>query len=113
MSHYDQKRNKGRCNASGKINEVTALGIGLFAKSIERRLSLQSGHFSTEELRPTPHALAGALFSMLNWWIESADDISPTQRDALFHRMVLPRMAKLYAKHLPKKRISNLYGHLR
>jgi hypothetical protein len=40
------------------------------------------------ELKAQAHALSGALFSLLNWWIDHGMAESPKAMDALFHRMV-------------------------
>jgi|SRR5271167_866477 len=76
--------------AAGKINDVLELGQGHFARAIEQRLA---------ELSPVPvkgsvpraataHALAGAMLSLLSWWVGHEKAGSPAQMDELYHKMV-------------------------
>ncbi|MCU1221063.1 MAG: transcriptional regulator, TetR family [Candidatus Angelobacter sp.] len=76
--------------ASGKVHDVMELGQGQFARAIERRLTklstttgTRSGHFAA-----AAHALAGALFSSLSWWIDRGMPVSPAEMDIAFHRLV-------------------------
>ncbi len=73
--------------ASGKINDVQALGRGFFARSMEQRLQLAGAE--PDDLRRTAqaHALAGSLFSLLDWWIDKGMKADPQEMDDLFHRM--------------------------
>jgi AcrR family transcriptional regulator len=73
---------------SGRIHDFMQLAGEHFARAIERRL---------RELRPGPkgtdlpafsHALAGALLSLMSWWLGSQGPGSPEAMDALFHRLV-------------------------
>jgi hypothetical protein len=66
------------------------LGQGQFARAIEQRLITLSGG---EENKPgqfaaTSHALAGALFSSLTWWIDRRMPVSAAEMDDAFHRLV-------------------------
>lgn len=89
FSHVDDVRELYKTlDLAGKMTDVRAVGIGLFAQSIERRLSASGGGVSGTTLRATSHGLAGALFSLLDWWIYSGNDLSPIQMDAVFHAMV-------------------------
>jgi AcrR family transcriptional regulator len=74
-------------NSSGKGPDVRELGIGCFARSIEQRLTLAGVAVAAAELRATSHALAGSLFSLMDWWLRSHQPITPRAADALFHRM--------------------------
>lgn len=76
--------------ASGKVHDVMELGQGQFARAIERRLlklspaqGIASGQFAA-----TAHALAGALFSSLSWWIDRGMPLSAVEMDNAFHRLV-------------------------
>lgn len=73
--------------ASGKWIDVRELGQGYFARSIEQRLAQAGARLSTTEFRGTAHALAGALFSLLEWWLDSNKQASPAEMDALFHSL--------------------------
>ncbi len=72
---------------SGKVNDVQMLGRGFFARSIEERL--QMAGIETEPVRRAAqaHALAGSLFSLLDWWIDKGMKADPEEMDDLFHRM--------------------------
>jgi AcrR family transcriptional regulator len=84
--------------ASGKWTDVRELGTVYFARSIEQRLPASGSKLSGLELRAASHALAGALFSMLDWWVLHGQDISPARMDALFHQQALNHI-----EHIPKE----------
>ena len=75
---------------SGKIQENFELAQGHFARGIERRLGeipKAAGLSSSERaLRGVAHA--GALLSLLTWWIDRGMKETPEEMDNLFHRMV-------------------------
>jgi AcrR family transcriptional regulator len=76
--------------ASGKIHDVLELGRGHFARAIEQRLAGLSPAGATCAM-PNPamaHALAGAMLSLLSWWIDHGMSTSPAQMDDLYHKMV-------------------------
>lgn len=72
---------------SGKVDDVVALGRGIFARSIEERL--QAAGIADDPLTRAAraHALAGSLFSLLDWWIDKGMKPDPKEMDAIFHRM--------------------------
>lgn len=74
--------------ASGKMHDVLELGQGFFARSIEERLMLASVEMESVQLKAHAHALAGALFSLLGWWVDHGMVEKPEVMDAVFHRMV-------------------------
>jgi AcrR family transcriptional regulator len=74
--------------ASGKAQIVLELGQGFFARSIEERLRMAGVEMEAAELKAQAHALAGALFSLLQWWLDHGMTESPQAMDAMFHRMV-------------------------
>jgi AcrR family transcriptional regulator len=76
--------------ASGKAHDVMELGQGQFARAIEQRLMKLSKTKSTAawQFAATAHALAGALFSSLNWWIDHGMPVSAAEMDDVFHRLV-------------------------
>lgn len=74
--------------ASGKAKDVHELGRGFFARSIEERLRMAGVAMEPAELKAQAHALAGAMFSLLDWWIDHGMTELPQAMDALFHRMV-------------------------
>jgi AcrR family transcriptional regulator len=76
--------------ASGKIHDVLELGHGHFARAIEQRFDEIS---SADAIGSMPraalaHALAGAMLSLLSWWIDHGMSASPAQMDDLYHKMV-------------------------
>ena len=74
--------------ASGKVSDFLELGQGIFARSIEERLRLASPASEPAQLRARAHALAGAMFSLLLWWIDQGMKPSAEAMDTLFHELV-------------------------
>jgi len=76
--------------ASGKYDESMQLAHGLFARGIERRLSeVPKGRGIPAAERPAiAYAHAGALMSLLEWWIDRGMKQPPAEMDQLFHRLV-------------------------
>ena len=75
--------------ASGKIYDTMELGKGYLARSIEQRLStLCPADKGSSERAALAHALAGALWSLLSWWIDHGTKASPAEMDEIYHRMV-------------------------
>ena len=75
---------------SGKYHENMELARGHFARGIERRLSeLPRGKtIPANQLSAIAFAHAGALLSLLSWWLDRGMRESPAEMDELFHRMV-------------------------
>ena len=75
---------------SGKFQENMELARGHFARGIERRLSeIPRGKtIPAKELSAIAFAHAGALLSLVTWWIDRGMRESPAEMDDLFHRMV-------------------------
>jgi AcrR family transcriptional regulator len=76
--------------ASGKVHDVMELGQGQFARAIEQRLMKLSTAKGTPpgQFAAAAHALAGALFSSLSWWIDRGMPLSAAEMDCAFHRLV-------------------------
>ncbi len=76
--------------ASGKVHDVMELGQGQFARAIEQRLMKLSTAKGTSpgQFAAVAHALAGALFSSLSWWIDRGMPLSAAEMDCAFHRLV-------------------------
>jgi AcrR family transcriptional regulator len=76
--------------SSGKFNDNMELARGLFARGIEQRLSeLPRGRgIPADERAAIAFAHAGALLSLLTWWIDRGMRQPPAQMDQLFHKMV-------------------------
>ena len=75
---------------SGKYHENMELAHGHFARGIERRLAeLPPGKsIPANQLPAIAFAHAGALLSLLSWWLDRGMRESPAEMDELFHRMV-------------------------
>lgn len=75
--------------ASGKIRDVFDLMEGTFARSVERRLaaSPRARGLPEEARAAAARAHAGALVSLIDWWVLRRDPLSPEQMDTLFHRL--------------------------
>jgi AcrR family transcriptional regulator len=76
--------------SSGKIHDVLELGRGQFARGIEQRfVELPRATGIAAEQRPAlAHAVAGALLSLLSWWVDRGMRTSPAKMDDIFHQMV-------------------------
>src|SRR5262245_44384316 len=75
---------------SGRFQENMELARGHFARGIERRLSeLPRGKsIPPSERSAIAFTHAGALLSLLTWWLDRGMREPPEQMDELFHRMV-------------------------
>jgi AcrR family transcriptional regulator len=75
---------------SGKFHDNMELARGQFARGIERRLSeLPGGQaIPAGQLPAIAFTHAGALLSLLTWWIDRGMREPPAEMDELFHRMV-------------------------
>ena len=75
---------------SGRMHDNMELAQGHFARGIERRLNeLPQGSSIPQNERPLLGvAHAGALLSLLKWWMDRGMKEPPEEMDKLFHRMV-------------------------
>lgn len=75
---------------SEKVHDVMDLGMGHFARGIEQRFrELQSAEeLSSAPCQAVAHSLAGALFSMLLWWLDRGMPEPAAEMDRLYHRLV-------------------------
>jgi len=75
---------------SGRFQENMELARGHFARGIERRLAElpRSKSIPPHELPAIAFTHAGALLSLLMWWLDRGMRESPAEMDQLFHRMV-------------------------
>jgi AcrR family transcriptional regulator len=84
------KRLYGALVNSGRIEAFFELARGYFARGIEQRIKqstdLRNPH--QPELTACSNAFAGALLSLLRWWLDRGATESPRAMDELFHRMV-------------------------
>jgi AcrR family transcriptional regulator len=79
--------------AAGKMRDFVELGQGYFARAIERRLKQLSVSSTINSQRAMSHAFAGALLSLMTWWLDHGASGSPEQMDDLYHQMVWSGMA--------------------
>jgi AcrR family transcriptional regulator len=77
-------------SSAGKMQEQLELAREHFARGIERRLAeLPRGHsIPASDRGAIAFAHAGALLSLLTWWVDRGMKQSPAEMDALFHRIV-------------------------
>ena len=75
---------------SGKFQENMELARGHFARGIERRLSElpRAKSIPPNRLPAIAFTHAGALLSLLTWWLDRGMRESPAEMDELFHRMI-------------------------
>ena len=75
---------------SGKFQENMELARGHFARGIERRLSElpRAKSIPANERSAIAFTHAGALLSLLAWWLDRGMREPPEQMDELFHRML-------------------------
>jgi hypothetical protein len=71
---------------SGKIHDVMELGREHFARSIEKRLR-DLGAAAQPNRGILGPMLAGALFSLLDYWINHGMRDTPAQIDELYHQI--------------------------
>ena len=76
--------------SSGKMQDSLELARAHFARGIERRLSElpRAQSIPASDRAAVAFAHAGALLSLLTWWIDRGMKQSPAEMDALFHRIV-------------------------
>jgi AcrR family transcriptional regulator len=81
---------------SGRFQENMELARGHFARGIERRLSeLPRGRsIPANERSAIAFTHAGALLSLLTWWLDRGMREPPEQMDELFHRLVWNGVSK-------------------
>jgi AcrR family transcriptional regulator len=98
-------------NASGKGPDVTELGIGCFAQSIEQRLTLAGVTMTAAELHATAHSLAGSLFSLLHWWVRDNKALTPKDLDTHFHRLAWEALTQRRRGGAKQRRIMEAHTH--
>jgi AcrR family transcriptional regulator len=74
---------------SGRIHDVMQLAQGHYAKGIEQRLAVlpQAKTIGVAARTAVSQALAGAMLSLLSWWLDCGAAASPEQMDAIFHHL--------------------------
>jgi AcrR family transcriptional regulator len=91
FSHIAEMRQLHRAfMASEKLHDFLELGQGHFARAIDRRLAELPATVTMPAKQRTPmsQAFAGALFSLMLWWVNQPEPASPAEMDDIFHKMV-------------------------
>jgi AcrR family transcriptional regulator len=90
MHIRDAKQFVDALKSSGKMQENLELAQGHFARGIERRFKElpRAARIPVSERAIRAFANAGALLSLLNWWIDRGMKETPEEIDTLFHQMV-------------------------
>ena len=75
---------------AGKVHDFLEMGQEYFARAIDQRLAALLGSHAIAPARRTAmaHAFAGALLSLMSWWVDRGTPASPEEMDHLYHQMV-------------------------
>jgi AcrR family transcriptional regulator len=86
----DWRRFHSALVASRKLQDFLDLAQGHFARAIEQRLTELSAASSlpSDRRAAMAQALAGALLSLMSWWLDRGMPEPASEMDDLFHRMV-------------------------
>jgi AcrR family transcriptional regulator len=76
--------------AADKLRDFLEMGLEYFARAIEQRLSElpSSRAIAPAQRAAMAHAFAGALLSLMSWWVDHGGSASPEEMDNLYHQMV-------------------------
>jgi AcrR family transcriptional regulator len=76
--------------ASGKFQDAMELAHEHFARGIEQRLAKLAPAPANASASRTAlaHAFAGAMLSLMSWWLDHGKPVPPAQMDEMFHQMV-------------------------
>lgn len=101
----DTKAFQAALRASRKVHDVMELGRGHFARGIEARLRdmPQAGGVTSSSRTALALMFAGALFSLLERWLDSRTNETAEQLDDLYHQMVWGTLGVSPTK-LPKRK---------
>ncbi len=72
---------------AGKMDDVQTLARGIFARSIEERLQRSGIEMGPAQQSAHAHALAGSVFSLLDWWIDQGMKRESREMDDVFHNL--------------------------
>jgi len=89
----------GALVASGRVRDVLDIGQESLARSIARRLQElpRSRTLDAKSRAAAAHMLAGALLSLMTWWIDRGAALSPEHMDELYHRLAWSGLAGRHA----------------
>ena len=91
FAHVREMKNFVRSmKSAGKFHENMQLAHGHFARGIEKRMEMiaRGKSIPAAQRRAIAHGHAGALISMLEFWMNHGAKEEPREMDILFHRMV-------------------------
>jgi AcrR family transcriptional regulator len=76
--------------AADKLRDFSEMGQEYFARAIEQRLTElpSSRAIAPAQRAAMAHAFAGALLSLMSWWVDHGASASPEEMDNLYHQMV-------------------------
>ncbi|HEY3744172.1 MAG TPA: TetR/AcrR family transcriptional regulator [Bryobacteraceae bacterium] len=76
---------------AGKIHDTFELGQGHFARAIEQRLGVleKTRGLPPQRRAALGHAFAGALLSLLSWWMDHGMLETPEEMDVFYHQTVV------------------------
>ena len=79
------------------------MGQEYFARAIDRRLGelTSSRTIAPMHRSAMAHAFAGALLSLMSWWVNHGASASPEEMDYLYHQMVWSGVAARSASSGP------------
>jgi AcrR family transcriptional regulator len=86
----EQRQFLAALTSSGKLHDVLQLAQAHLARAIEQRLAglARASAISPGQRAAYAQAFAGAMLSLLTWWIDRDTPASAEQMDDLYHRMV-------------------------
>jgi AcrR family transcriptional regulator len=89
--------------AADKMRDFLEMAQGYFARAIEQRFSdlPASRGIARPQRIAMSHALAGALLSLMSWWLDHENSAAPEQMDALFHQIVWSGVGLRSSMELP------------
>ena len=70
---------------AGKFSDFLALGQGYFSRAISDRLRILNTTSADNHREARAQMLAGALFSLLLWWLDHGMQGTPVEMDDVFH----------------------------
>jgi len=75
--------------AADKLDDMLKLARGHFARGIEQRLAAlpRARHLGAARRAALAQALAGAMLSLLTWWLGRGTPEPPAELDGLFHEL--------------------------
>jgi AcrR family transcriptional regulator len=80
--------------AAGQMHELLEIMRGCFARSFEQRLT----EYPSQQRGAVGFALAGALVSLMTWWVDRGCRESPARMDETFHTFVTRRAFAAHAE---------------